>query len=442
MGRRSFAWLAVAAALAAAAPARAQDEAMEEPATAAEETAEANASGSKAAALDAIHPFRGGEDGGFPRSGLVVDKEGNLYGAAAGGECADCGIVYMLSPPVDGETTWSYRELHRFEGGSDGAGVAGALTIRGNAVYGATAAGGDPGCDCGTVFRLKPLDRARTRWDYSVLYRLPDRSTGAAPAGVTFGEDTALYGVTSAGGAGEAGTIFKLKGGGDADWRRVVLHHFSEPRDGGSPRGEPVFGPNRTLFGTTAEGGRFGEGTVFRLTRNGSYAVLHHFRGAKGPGSSADGAEPVGALALGQDGALYGTTLRGGEADLGTVFRLTPTEGGRWLYTIVHHFAGGAEDGAGPRSGLAMNAAGELFGVTAGGGAQDGGALYRLTRIAGGWGVDILHAFDAAGAEGGKPHSRPAVKNGALYGTTMAGGSITAGGACSDGCGTVYQLGE
>jgi uncharacterized repeat protein (TIGR03803 family) len=89
-----------------------------------------------------------------------------------------------------------------------------------------------------------------------------------------------------------------------------------------------------------------------------------------------------------------------------------------------------------------MNAAGDLFGVTSAGGAHDAGVLYRLTRDADGWGIEILHAFDAQSAAGGKPRSRPAVKNGAIYGATTAGGSTAARTDCPDGCGAVFQFGE
>jgi uncharacterized repeat protein (TIGR03803 family) len=438
MRRRSLVSLAVFAALAAAAPTHAQENAPEEPETiAAEEAKAATAVVSAAAEAKAIHAFDGGT--GSPGSGgLAFDKEGNLYGVAQdGGDCEGCGVVYMLSPPADGGSTWEFRELHRFGGGADGAGPKGTLTVRGNAIYGVTSAGGDANCDCGTVFRLKPIDRARTRWDYSVLYRFPARTTGASPAaGLVFGEDGGLYGSTAAGGAGDAGTIFKLRGGGDAEWRRVVLHHFSAPRDGGAPGGELVVGPNRTLFGTTSSGGRFGAGTVFRLTRNGSYAVLHHFRGADGPGSGSDGASPAGGLVMGEDGALYGATGEGGEAGLGTIFRLKPTSRGKWLYTIVHHFAGGDDDGARPRSGLAADEAGNVYGATSAGGPNDGGVVFRLKREAGGWGVEILKAFGAEeGAEAGSPASRVAVSDGVLY------GAVSAGTECEEGCGAVYRLG-
>ncbi len=193
-------------------------------------------------------------------------------------------------------------------------------------------------------------------------------------------------------------------------------------------------------FGTTSSGGRFGQGTVFRLTRNGSYAVIHHFKGVAQTGSAKDGAGPEGHLAFGEDGALYGTTVAGGDSDRGVAFRIRPSGEGKWVYSVIHHFAGGAADGRAPRSGLTMDSAGSLYGTAAGGGPHDGGLVYRLARIPGeGWGTEILHAFARSGPGGG-PQSHIIARNGALYGTTFAGGSAARSEGCPEGCGSVYQL--
>lgn len=439
MRLRSFLPLAVFAALVAAGSARAQDAAPGE----AELPAimeEAQVGAPSPADLETIHTF-GGEAGRRPRGGLVADKEGNLYGtASAGGLCDDCGLVYMLSPPADGGAEWEYRVLHRFAGGeADGKGPLGTLTVRGNAIYG-TASAGAGACDCGGIFRLKPRDRARTKWDYSLLYAFEERNRGATPvAGVIFGEDGALYGATSAGGADDAGTIFRLRGGGEA-WRLSVIHHFRAVRDGGSPLGELVFGENRVLFGTASTGGRFGEGTVFRLTRNGGFSAVHHFKGIRQTGSIKDGSGPEGHLTFAEDGTLYGTTARGGNADAGTIFRIRPAGEGRWVYSAIYHFAGDAEGGGTPRAGLTMDSAGELYGTAAEGGPDAGGIVYRVTRTSDGWGIETLHAFDLDGREGGAPHSRLTIREDILYGATGAGGAVARGEECPEGCGSVFQL--
>jgi uncharacterized repeat protein (TIGR03803 family) len=444
MARRVLAVWAVVASLSATAGgiARAENPPLDDGApavTTIDEEAAPEIAHDASPSLATLYAFAGGDAGRHPESGLVADKEGNFYGTASGGgRCDGCGLVYMLSPSQDG-AGWTYRVLHHFAGGeADGSAPVGTLTVRGNALYGTTAAGGSA-CDCGTVFRLKPLDRARTRWDYSLLHRFQDRNRGARPlAGLIFGEDGALYGTTSAGGADDSGTIFRMKGGADAGWQLTVLHHFLAARDGGAPRGELVFGEKRMLFGTASGGGRFGEGTVFRLNRNGAYSVVHHFKGTHQPGRDTDGATPQGHLAVGDDGALYGTTARGGDHDVGTIYRLRPTGEGKWVYSVIHHFAGGGDDGSSPRGGLTIES-GSLYGTANGGGAEDGGIVYRVTRAAEGWGIEILHAF-ARNRDGALPHSNLTVRNGALYGTTFVGGSDRRSEACPEGCGSVFTL--
>jgi uncharacterized repeat protein (TIGR03803 family) len=105
-----------------------------------------------------LHEFRGSRDGAFPRAGLVADKKGNLYGTASGGGEANsgcgspgCGTVFRLTPGG------SFKVLHYFTGGSDGASPWGPLLLRKGRLYGTTVSGGIVGCPgggCGVVYRI------------------------------------------------------------------------------------------------------------------------------------------------------------------------------------------------------------------------------------------------------------------------------------------------
>ena len=104
-----------------------------------------------------------------------------------------------------------------------------------------------------------------------------------------------------------------------------VVHAFTGP-DGLRPHGL-LQASDGTLYGTTSAGGAFGVGTIFQLTLDGTYTVVHHF-------SSADGADPQDALMQASDGNFYGTTLKGGAFNRGVVFQMTPDS----TVTVMYEF--------------------------------------------------------------------------------------------------------
>ena len=110
------------------------------------------------------------------------------------------------------------------------------------------------------------------------------------------------------------------------------------------------------FYGTTAGGGDFGAGTIYRATTDGTIQTLVSF-------DNTNGASPQGGLILGGDGALYGTTYQGGSANYGTVFRTT-TDG--VLTTLISFNV--LTNGAYPQSGLIRGADGAFYGTTISGG--------------------------------------------------------------------------
>src|SRR6202041_2811714 len=140
--------------------------------------------------------------------------------------------------------------------------------------------------------------------------------------------------------------------------KEVVLHSFGESGDGANPHGD-LLNVNGTLYGTTANGGANGEGTVFTITQSGKEAVLYSFyrRGAGDAGNPYAGPIDV-------NGTLYGTGSTGGNSDGGAVFSVTRAGKEGVLYSFE-----GAGDGESPYGGLA-SVEGTLYGTTSSGGAN------------------------------------------------------------------------
>jgi len=181
------------------------------------------------------------------------------------------------------------------------------------------------------------------------------------------------------------------------------------------------------LYGTTIYGGAFNAGTVFELARNDStytLAILYSFTGG------ADGALPEAALITDAAGNLYGTTLRGGGSDClpgfgcGTVFELVRTDN-TYTETTLHSLVKSAEGV--PQGGLVMDASGNLYGTTASGGTFGYGTIFELVKSAGTYGETVLHNF-TGGSDGAGPVGNPILDaSGNLYGITSGGGAFNFG---------------
>ena len=216
----------------------------------------------------------------------------------------------------------------------------------------------------------------------------------------------------------------------------TTLHSF-DGSDGAEPRGGLIADAAGNLYGTTVLGGASGDGTVFELMPSGTLSVLHSFAGS-------DGAQPYAGLIADAAGNLYGTTVAGGASifcgafGCGTVFELTPTR----TFRVLHSFARG--DGAEPEAGLIADAAGNLYGTTNQGGAGTNcavsgcGTVFELRPTGT---LSVLHSF--AVSDGAQPSAGLiADAAGNLYGTTAIGGASTncPSPAAPVGCGTVFKL--
>jgi hypothetical protein len=154
-----------------------------------------------------------------------------------------------------------------------------------------------------------------------------------------------------------------------------------------------------------------------------------------------NGAYPFDDVALDAAGNVYGTTEQGGvvgpSGGYGLVFQLSPARTGRWHERILHRF-GGKDDGIFPTSPTMVDAAGDVYGAVANGGALNGGIVYELSPSTQSWKYDIIHAFN--GNDGSYPDSALTIDAaGNLYGTTVSGGPGGSG-QTTEGAGVVYEL--
>jgi uncharacterized repeat protein (TIGR03803 family) len=396
----------------------------------------ASAQSTPAQTYKVLHNFGGPGDGWEPLGTLVFDSNGNLYGTTevggySGPRCyvLGCGTIFKLTPNADG--TWNENLIFRLTG-TEGNNPSGSLTfdLRRN-LCSTTQGSGAYGY--GTAFELTPDSNGT--WSASVLHAFTGSWDGASPqGGITFGEAGQIYGTTTSAGLNGHGTVFSLGQTSALNWYELVLHAFAGGDDGGSPSfGTLTIDASGNLYGATVYGGSRGYGTVFELTpsrvKSGwTETVLYSFTGG------ADGAEPWSGVAFDAAGNLYGTTTFGGVGGGnggGVVFRLAPNGDGTWTESVLHAFQG-SNDGLNPSGGLTFDSAGNLYGTTQNGG-SGGGTIFKLQPSGGGqWTETILYSFDYSGVN---PFGGVALDNaGNLYGTTVYGGKF------GDHGGVAYEL--
>jgi uncharacterized repeat protein (TIGR03803 family) len=365
-----------------------------------------------------------------------------LYGTTPYFGTLNNGMVFSLTPPASSGGSWTEAVLYNFTGGVDG-GLPGGVVVGSEpgghtVLYGTTQNGGTGGS--GTVFSLTPPASPGGSWTETVLYNFTGGSDGLVPNGVVVGSQSngrpVLYGITLLGGTG-LGNVFSLTppASPGGTWTETVLHSFAGGRDGSYPTGI-VVGPD-ALYGTTSDFyGQYpsGAGTVFSLktpaSAGGSWVMrtLHDFSlgGANG------GSFPLGGVAIGRGGVLYGTTSIGGTLDNGTVFSLTPpaSPGGAWTLAVLCNFLEGGPAATAPDAGVAIGHDGVLYGTTTGG-AFNTGTVYSLTPPAaagGAWTETVLHTFTGYPSDGSGPEAGVVIgHDGVLYGTTPIGGASNKG---------------
>jgi uncharacterized repeat protein (TIGR03803 family) len=262
--------------------------------------------------------------------------------------------------------------------------------------------------------------------NYKSLYKFTGGQDGGDPqAGLISDQAGNLYGTTVEGGVNKHGTVFKLAPNSDGSWTESVLYSFcalGQCDDGAEPVAGLIFDQTGSLYGTTLGGDLYSSGTVFKLTptEGGSWTetVLWSFTGRR------DGGDPYCGLTFDLSGNLYGTTSNGGVYGRGTVFKLTPHSGANWTESVLYDFTTGGSNSGIPLAGVIFDAAGNLYGTTENGGEDNEGTVFELKPTKKGiWTISVLHSF-TGGRDGGGPGYGNLVMDAAgnLYGTTVYGG--------------------
>ena len=301
-----------------------------------------------------LHHFGPSDGGGAQSQGasLILGANGVFYGTTVTngtgtGTClGSCGTVFSLTPPIAGQSAWTYQLLYAFQGGSDGDYPAAPLVQDAAGVlYGSTQFGGTDTTSChdhrgcGTIFRLAPPGANQTTWTKTILYAFSagNGNFGGPDGGEPTGSLTldassgALYGAAKWGGASEYGTIFVATppSSQQSPWQYSVIQNFSCYWDpyGGIPNGGLIFGADHSLIGTTSTCA--GNGTAFTLLppsspgANWKIDIMYTF-----PAYPGDASGPSGGFVKDALGNLIGTTRGGGnlrtDGGWGTTFEITP----------------------------------------------------------------------------------------------------------------------
>jgi large repetitive protein len=274
-------------------------------------------------AIQAVHSFTWSAAQG--PLGLLEGLDGNFYGVTYQGGTYNQGTLFRTGR--DGMTSI----LRSFESAS-GASPSTLISDPGGLLYGTASSGGPSGR--GVVFRVSPDGTG-----YAVLHSF-NGSGGAYPEGrLIRASDGNFYGTTSAGGASNLGTVYRLSVTGAF----TLLHSFTGGAAGATPYGELLQASDGFFYGTTSGLFSTGFGTVFRMDSTGLVTTLHVF-------NNTDGAEPRNGLVEAADGFLYGVAFAGGsnpqlsygviyrvsnDGSFGAVADLNPTTGGRSFSSLV-----------------------------------------------------------------------------------------------------------
>ncbi len=379
------------------------------------------ASVSHAQTYSIVHAFKKYSS---PDSDLSQDSSGKFYGTLFSGGAHHGGSVFELS---EKNGVWSEKDIYSFSG-DDGWQPVGGVLIVGNTLWGTTANGGTAGY--GNVFSLT---RNGKTWSETAVHSFVN-SDGYQPISDLFRDpDTGdILGTTSAGGSNACGTVFAI----DPDGVFSTIYNFArDSSDGCYPSTALRAGPSKgTLVGMTQQGGTFGQGATYMLSRNGqawSESVLYSFTGQN------DGQFPTD-VRTDASGHIFGTTISGSEgpSSYGTVFELI-SQGGTWQESTLFAFGSQPYAGAAPVGLYLDQNSGSIYGATLEGGVGGGGGtVFSLVPDGDAWTFTSLHSFDlrALPIGGYRPMASPIIdaRSGRIFGTTQLGGQF--------GGGIVYSL--
>ena len=306
---------------------------------------------STAGQLSSLYSFAGPVDENPYPAGLMLARDGTLYGTTGyGGEYSN-GTIFTITP---GGTLTT---LYTFDGTNGIDPEASLVEGFDGMIYGSTERGTGPYLQ-GTIFGITPGGVLATLAFFDGSYG------GGTAAPLVQGSNGSLYGVWQYSGIYGGGAVFSMSPAG------VVNRLASfDKKTGYYPIGARVEGTNGNFYGTTYDGGSeaYNWGTVFEITPGGTLTTVHEFNGG-------DGGHPEGTLIQGTDGNLYGTTTVGGANRYGTIFQISPAG----VLTTLHSFGLG-DGGSEPVAGLVQGTDGNFYGTTSSGGTSTGGTIFQLS---------------------------------------------------------------
>jgi len=434
-----------------------------------------------------LHTFNGGADGLSPEGPLIIGKAGIIYGVTNRGGSSALGTFFELVPPDKGGTEWTETILHNF-GSSDCSanGPNGGLIMASDGALYGTGEVGNTGC----AFKLTPPTNGQSTWsEMTIPLIIHGAGASAIPNGpLIIDSDGALYGTAASNIQGSPGFVFKLVPPAHAgdDWSTIELCSFNSfgllaglvrdangilygtalPRnyefalnqgivfdvvpptsgetswtehtlfsfrttDGQFPHSGLVGDSAGNLYGTTQAGGLYGYGTVFKLVPPTAQhpawteTILHSFNGD-------DGNYPAAPLMIDAHGAIYGTTNLGGSMNIngGVVFKMTPPakKGADWSETVIYSFYNtvNSEQESHLATSLVMDKGGSVYGVMPLVGEFRKGQIFKLTPPTSGkagWSKSIIYNLNTSIVGGGVNLGLIIDDTGALFMTTTGYGN-------------------
>ena len=388
-----------------------------------------------ASTFETLYRFSGKADGLGAYGGFAANSPSVLYGITSSGgnfdnmHCGDgCGTIFSLDP-----ASGKFASLHKFTEG-EGISLNSPLAPGGGNIYYGAAGYGGPGVTAGggSIFKFDTGSRTVT-----VLYTLKgDNGTLTLPGTSVTLAKGGLYGSVVLGGPGNFGGIYRL----DITTKALKLVYAF----GGSanrPAGYNmnvgmVVGKDGMIYGATLQGGSKNSGMLFRIDP--ATQKITALRAI----DDGNGGIVSGALTVGPDDSLYGTTAQGSTAEhncggtgCGAIFKFDTKT---LKFTVLHSFTGGA-DGGYPEGSTAINSNGQvLYGVTGFGGTHNQGALYRISLATDR--LTVLRAFTGGAGGGIQENGLPSLTlhGGKLFGVTTTGGNLK---DCNNqGCGTIFSF--
>ncbi len=382
---------------------------------------------SAAQTLETLYEFTGEPNADFPM-GLTQGPNGEFYGSGGSGGAGSLeGAIFKIDRSGNESVLYTFCDSGVC---TDGSGPNGGLAVdeQGN-IYGTTVSGGAYGY--GVVFKVDPAGNE------TVLYSFQGVSVGdgATPyyAGLIRDSNGNLYGTTSNGGVKCKSQGFVQKYGCGTilkltpSGQETIVHRFHNT-DGQSPLAGLIRDTAGNFYGTTEGGGAYGGGEVFKLGGNGQLSILYSFSGG-----SNDGAGPESGVVMDADGNFYGSLRDGTGDNLGAVYKVTP----QGTETLLHNFGRCTpDDGCEPsNASLVLDSHGNLYGGTAFGGTYNYGTVYKIDPAGN---ETLLHSF-TEGSDGGWPSWLAITSNGTLYGTAYFGG-LKQNDCVDFGCGVIFKI--